>query len=250
MGETAREVLGIATRLRAGLDRCAGAGVVHSGQVSVIRVFVLDDHEIVRQGLLRLIDAQADMSVVGEAATAAEARTRAPLVGADVAVLDVRLPDGNGVEVCRDLRSQLPDLRCLMLTSFADDEALLDAITAGAAGYVLKEVRGVDLVGAIRTVAAGQSLLDVGSTARVRERLRRAEQQDTRLGLLTAQESAVLDLVGQGLSNREIADRMYLAEKTVKNYVSSLLAKIQVHGRTQAALYIAEQHRSHPGSRD
>lgn len=214
----------------------------------MIRVFVLDDHEIVRQGLLRLIDAQADMTVVGEAGSASEALARAPLVGADVAVLDVRLPDGNGVEVCRELRSRLPDLRCLMLTSFADDEALLHAITAGASGYVLKEIRGVDLVGAIRTVAIGRSLLDPGTTARVLERLRRAQQHDERLDLLTAQESAVLDLIGQGLTNREIADRMFLAEKTVKNYVSSLLAKIQVHGRTQAALYIAEQHRSHPSA--
>jgi len=212
----------------------------------VISVFVLDDHEIVRQGLLRLIDAQPDMTVVGEASTAGEALARAPLVGADVAVLDVRLPDGNGVEVCRELRSRLPDLRCLMLTSFADDEALLDAITAGASGYVLKEIRGVDLVGSIRSVAAGRSLLDPGTSARVLERLRRAQQQDGRLDLLTTQESAVLDLIGQGLTNREIADRMFLAEKTVKNYVSSLLAKIQVHGRTQAALYITEQHRSHP----
>jgi len=215
----------------------------------VIRVFVLDDHEIVRQGLLRLIDAQPDMTVVGEAATATEALVRAPLVSADVAVLDVRLPDGNGVEVCRELRSQLPDLRCLMLTSYADDEALLDAITAGAAGYVLKEIRCADLVGAIRTVAAGRSLLDPATTARVLDRLQRGERYDGRLELLTAQESAVLDLIGQGLTNREIADRMFLAEKTVKNYVSSLLAKIQVHGRTQAALYIAAQHQAQPLAR-
>jgi two-component system, NarL family, response regulator DevR len=212
----------------------------------VIRVFVLDDHEIVRQGLLRLIDGDSDMQVVGEAATAAEALARAPLVKADVAILDIRLPDGNGVEVCRELRSRQPGLACLMLTSYADDEALLDAITAGAAGYVLKEIRGVDLVGAVRTVASGRSLLDPATTTRVLDRLRQAEQHDGRLDLLTAQESAVLDLIGQGLTNREIADRMYLAEKTVKNYVSSLLAKIQVHGRTQAALYIADHRRAHP----
>ena len=215
----------------------------------MIRVFVLDDHEIVRQGLLRLIDSQPDMVVVGEAATAAEAIARAPLVQADVAVLDVRLPDGSGVEVCRELRSRQPGLAALMLTSYADDEALLSAITAGAAGYVLKEIRGVDLVGAVRTVAAGRSLLDPTTTTRVLERLRRAEAHDGRLDLLTAQETAVLELIGQGLTNREIADRMFLAEKTVKNYVSSLLAKIQVHGRTQAALYIAEQHRVHPPAR-
>ena len=207
---------------------------------------MLDDHEIVRQGLLRLIDGNADMQVVGEAATAAEALARGPLVKADVAILDIRLPDGNGVEVCRELRSRQPALACLMLTSYADDDALLNAITAGAAGYVLKEIRGVDLVGAIRTVASGRSLLDPATTTRVLDRLRQAEQHDSRLDLLTAQESAVLDLIGQGLTNREIADRMYLAEKTVKNYVSSLLAKIQVHGRTQAALYIADQRRAHP----
>ena len=212
----------------------------------MIRVFVLDDHEIVRQGLLRLIDGQADLAVVGEAASASEALHRAPLVAPDVAILDVRLPDGNGVEVCRELRSRQPSLRCLMLTSYADDEAVLAAITAGAAGYVLKEVRGVDLIGAIRTAASGHSLFDPAVTARVIERLNRREPHDARLDLLTAQESAVLDLIGEGLTNREIADRMYLAEKTVKNYVSSLLAKIQVHGRTQAALYIAEQRRSNP----
>ena len=210
---------------------------------------MLDDHEIVRQGLLRLIDSQPDMVIVGEAATAAEAIARAPLVHADVAVLDVRLPDGSGVEVCRELRSRQPGLAALMLTSYADDEALLSAITAGAAGYVLKEIRGVDLVGAVRTVAAGRSLLDPTTTTRVLERLRRAEAHDGRLDLLTAQETAVLELIGQGLTNREIADRMFLAEKTVKNYVSSLLAKIQVHGRTQAALYISEQHRVRPPTR-
>ena len=215
----------------------------------MIRVFVLDDHEIVRQGLLRLIDSQPDMVVVGEAGTAAEAIVRAPLVDPDVAVLDVRLPDGSGVEVCRELRSRQPGLAALMLTSYADDEALLAAITAGAAGYVLKEIRGVDLVGAVRTVAAGRSLLDPTTTTRALDRLRRAESHDGRLDLLTAQETAVLELIGQGLTNREIADRMFLAEKTVKNYVSSLLAKIQVHGRTQAALYIAEQHRVHPPAR-
>ena len=216
------------------------------GVITVIRVFVLDDHEIVRMGLLHLIEAQPDMQVAGEAATAAQALARCPLVAADVAVLDVRLPDGNGVEVCRELRSRQPGLACLMLTSYADDDALLSAIAAGAAGYVLKEIRGFDLVVAIRTVASGRSLLEPATATRVLDRLREPAQHDRRLDLLTTQESTVLDLIGQGLTNREIADRMFLAEKTVKNYVSSLLAKIQVHGRTQAALYIAEQHRDHP----
>ncbi|MEZ0447976.1 response regulator [Cellulomonas sp. ICMP 17802] len=211
-----------------------------------IRVFVLDDHEVVRQGLLRLIDADPDMTVVGEASTAHEALVRVPLCDADVALLDVRLPDGSGVEVCRELTATAPSVRCLMLTSYEDDEALLAAITAGAAGYVLKEIRGPQLLDSIRLVAAGRSLLDPATTARVLERLRVSQRHDARLDLLTAQESAVLDLIGEGLTNREIADRMFLAEKTVKNYISSLLAKIEVRGRTQAALFIAEQHRLHP----
>ena len=211
-----------------------------------IRVFVLDDHEVVRQGLQRLIDADPDMTVVGEAATAHEALARVPHADADVALLDVRLPDGSGVEVCRELASSAPRVRCLMLTSYEDDEALLAAITAGAAGYVLKEIRGPQLLDSIRLVAAGRDLLDPATTARVVERLRESRRHDARLDLLTAQESAVLDLIGEGLTNREIADRMFLAEKTVKNYISSLLAKLEVRGRTQAALFIAEQHRLHP----
>ncbi|WP_298460806.1 response regulator transcription factor [uncultured Cellulomonas sp.] len=209
-------------------------------------VFLLDDHEVVREGLIRLIDSQPDLVVVGEARTAREALVRAPGLQVDVAVLDVRLPDGDGVEVCRELRSQRPELACLMLTSFSDDEALLAAITAGAAGYVLKDIRGSDLVESIRAVAAGRTLLDAGSRARVLERLRVAQHQDERLDLLSAQERAILDLIGEGLTNRQIAQRMFLAEKTVKNYVSSLLAKIGVHGRTQAALFIAEERRAHP----
>jgi two-component system, NarL family, response regulator DevR len=211
----------------------------------MITVFVLDDHEVVRQGLIHLIDSQDDMHVVGEARTAAEALTRAPQLDVDVAVLDVRLPDGSGVEVCRELRSHRPELACLMLTSFADDEALLAAVTAGAAGYVIKDVRGLDLLQSIRTVATGRSLLDAGATRRVVQRLNRARHQDSRLELLSAQERAILELIGQGLTNRQIASRMFLAEKTVKNYVSSLLAKIQVHSRTQAALFIADQHVHH-----
>jgi len=208
-----------------------------------IRVFVLDDHEVVRQGLLRLIEADPDMTVVGEAATVAEALVRAPMAKADVALLDVRLPDGSGVEVCRELSSGEDHLRCLMLTSHEDDEALLAAITAGAAGYVLKEIRGPQLLDSIRAVAAGRSLIDPATKARVLERVRRSQGHDSRLDLLTPQESAVLELIGEGLTNREIAGRMFLAEKTVKNYISSLLAKLGVRGRTQAALFIAEQHR-------
>jgi DNA-binding NarL/FixJ family response regulator len=208
-----------------------------------IRVFVLDDHEVVRQGLLRLIDADPDMTVVGEAATVAEALVRAPMAKADVALLDVRLPDGSGVEVCRELSSGEDHLRCLMLTSHEDDEALLAAITAGAAGYVLKEIRGPQLLDSIRAVAAGRSLIDPATKARVLERVRQSQSHDSRLDLLTPQESAVLELIGEGLTNREIAGRMFLAEKTVKNYISSLLAKLGVRGRTQAALFIAEQHR-------
>ncbi|HEU4676611.1 MAG: response regulator [Motilibacteraceae bacterium] len=212
-----------------------------------IRVFLLDDHEIVRRGLAQLIDVQDDMEVVGEAGTATEAMHRAPTVHPDVAVLDVRLPDGNGVEVCRDLRSQLPGLACLMLTSFADDEALFDSIMAGASGYVLKEIRSGELIEAIRKVAAGRSLLDPGATARVLERLRKGEQQDARLATLTDQERAVLDLIGEGLTNREIGERLHLAEKTVKNYVTSLLAKLGLQRRTQAALYVNEaRHRGAP----
>lgn len=210
----------------------------------MIRVFLLDDHEVVRQGLLRLIDADPDMTVVGEASTVAEALVRAPVAKADVALLDVRLPDGSGVEVCRELSSSDSGLRCLMLTSYEDDEALLAAITAGAAGYVLKEIRGPQLLDSIRAVAAGRSLIDPATKARVLERVRESQGHDARLDLLTPQESAVLDLIGEGLTNREIAGRMFLAEKTVKNYISSLLAKLGVRGRTQAALFIAEQHRS------
>lgn len=215
----------------------------------MITVFVLDDHEIVRQGVLRLVDAQPDMQVVGEAKTAAEALVRVPLLPVDVAVLDVRLPDGNGVEVCRELRARDPELHCLMLTSFADDEALLAAVTAGAAGYVLKEIRGTALVDAVRAVAQGATLIDAATRRQAVERLHAGQRHDARLERLSAQERATLELVGEGLTNRQIARRMGLVEKTVKNYVSSILAKIEVQGRTQAALYIAEEHRAHPEQR-
>lgn len=209
-----------------------------------IRVFLLDDHEIVRRGLAQLISAQTDMEIVGEAGTLAEALTRAPLVNPHVAVLDVRLPDGSGVEACRDLRDRIPGLQALMLTSFADDEALFDAVMAGASGYVLKEIRSGDLVGAIREVAAGRSLLDPATTARVLDRVRRGRPRDERIATLTDQERSVLELIGEGLTNREIGQRMHLSEKTVKNYVTSLLAKLGVHRRTQAAIYVTEARRS------
>ena len=208
----------------------------------VIRVFLVDDHEVVRRGVAELLGGEADLQVVGEASTAAEALSRVPAVRPDVAVLDVRLPDGDGVTVCRELRSRLPELRCLMLTSFADDDALFDAIMAGAAGYVLKQIRGIDLVGAIRTVASGQSLLDPRTTARVLERMRSASAADPLTGL-SDQERTVLELIGGGLTNREIGERMFLAEKTVKNYVSHLLAKLGMQRRTQAAILATELRR-------
>jgi two-component system response regulator DevR len=205
-----------------------------------IKVFLLDDHEIVRRGLRELLEAAGDMDVVAEAGTAEEALRRIPATSPDVAVLDVRLPDGDGVQVCRDIRSRMPQVQCLMLTSYADDEALFDAIMAGASGYVLKQIRGTELVDAIRKVAAGQSLLDPNVTARVLERLRSGSGEDEK------QERRILDLLAEGLTNREIADRMYLAEKTVKNYVSNLLSKMGMQRRTEAAVYAArldERHR-------
>jgi DNA-binding NarL/FixJ family response regulator len=215
----------------------------------VIRVFLLDDHEVVRRGVADLLEAEPDVVVVGEAATAAEALSRVPAIRPDVAVLDVRLPDGDGVTVCRELRSQLPDLRCIMLTSFADDDALFDAIMAGATGYVLKQIRGNDLVGAIRTVASGQSLLDPRTTARVLDRMREtANRRRDPLATLTDQERVVLEHIGEGLTNRQIAQRMFLAEKTVKNYVSHLLAKLGMERRTQAAVLAAELRGAREGS--
>ena len=204
-----------------------------------IRVFLLDDHEVVRRGVRELleVDSQGEIEVVGEAGTADEALRRLPAVRPDVAVLDVRLPDGDGVEVCREIRSNHPEVRCLMLTSFADDEALFDAIMAGAAGYVLKQVRGHDLVDNVTRVAAGQSLLDPNVTATVLERLRRGPEEDPGAPHLTDQERKILDLLAEGLTNRQIGERLYLAEKTVKNYVSNLLMKLGMHRRTEAAVY-------------
>jgi DNA-binding NarL/FixJ family response regulator len=203
----------------------------------VIRVFVLDDHEVVRRGLRELLEAEDDMEVVGEAANAAEALIRIPLARPDVAVLDIRLPDGDGIEVCREIRSQPGGPACLMLTSFADDEALIAAVVAGASGYVLKEIRGGDLVVSVRRVAAGESLLDPVVTRRVIERLRSGPQEDERLSRLSDQERRVLALISEGMTNRQIAEQLYLAEKTVKNYVSNVLAKLGLQRRTEAAVF-------------
>lgn len=207
--------------------------------MAATRVFLLDDHEIVRRGLRELLEAEGDLVVAGEAGTAEEALTRIPSSRPDVAVLDVRLPDGDGVEVCREIRSSHPEVGCLILTSFADDEALFSAILAGAAGYVLKQVRGNDLVDAIRRVAQGQSLLDPTVTARVLERLRTPQTHDDDLGSLSEQERRILDLIAEGLTNRQIGERMYLAEKTVKNYVSNVLLKLGMSRRSEAAAYAA-----------
>jgi DNA-binding NarL/FixJ family response regulator len=204
-----------------------------------IKVFLLDDHEVVRRGLRDLLEADGDIEVVGEAGSADEALRRIPATKPDVAVLDVRLPDGNGVEVCRQLRSDNDGLSCLMLTSYADDEALFDSIMAGAAGYVLKQIRGNELVDAVRRVAAGQSLLDPSVTQQVLDRLRRGAEEDELLAGLTDQERRILEHLAEGLTNREIAERMFLAEKTVKNYVSNLLAKMGMQRRTEAAVYAA-----------
>jgi DNA-binding NarL/FixJ family response regulator len=213
----------------------------------MIRVFLLDDHEVVRHGLRDMLEREGDIEVVGESGLAVEATHRIPALRPDVAVLDARLPDGSGIDVCRDVRSVDPSIQALILTSFEDDEALFAAIMAGAAGYILKQIRGTDLVDAVRRVAAGQSLLDPAVTQRVLERIRRGPDQPDELRSLTEQERRILALVAEGLTNREIAARMFLAEKTVKNYVSSLLAKLGLERRTQAAvlaskLFNSERH--------
>ena len=217
-----------------------------------IRVFLVDDHEVVRRGLTDLLDAEPDISVIGDAGTVAHALVRGPALRPDVAVLDVRLPDGNGITVCRELRDQLPELVCLMLTSFDDEEALLDAIMAGAAGYVLKQIKGSDLVAAVRTVASGQSMLDPATTARLMHSLRTEPVAEPalspELASLSPRERDILALIGDGLTNREIGKRLYLSEKTVKNHISRLLAKLGVQRRVQAAVLASQL--DQPGSTD
>jgi len=204
-----------------------------------IAVFLLDDHEIVRRGVRDLLEAEPDIAVVGEAGTASSALARIPALRPDVAVLDVRLPDGDGISVCREIRSRMPEVACLMLTSFGDEEALLDAVMAGAAGYVLKQIRGTDLVGAVRTVAAGGSMLDPRAAGQLMARLRDKREEHDPLAALTAQERRILELIGEGLTNRQIGERLFLAEKTVKNYVSGLFSKLGIERRTQAAVLAA-----------
>jgi two-component system response regulator DevR len=207
-----------------------------------VRVFLLDDHEIVRRGIADLLETEPDITVVGEAGTAAEALRRIPAVQPDVAVLDARLPDGSGIDVCRDIRSSQPSVRCLILTSYDDEDAIFAAVMAGAAGYLLKQIRGTSLVDAIRQVAAGKSLLDPSVTERLLARLRDGHPRDERLASLTDREREILYLIAEGLTNRQIGERLFLAEKTVKNYVSAQLAKLGLQRRTQAAVYGA-QHR-------
>ncbi|GAA4614445.1 response regulator transcription factor [Saccharopolyspora hordei] len=217
------------------------------GSGAVTTVFLVDDHEVVRLGLVDLLDSEADLEVVGQAASAGEALTRIPTVRPDVAVLDVRLPDGNGVELCRELRSRLPGLQCLMLTSFSDKQALLDAMLAGAAGYVVKNIKGMELASAIRKVGAGGSLLTQQEATALVNKLRAELDGTSKLPELTGQERILLDCIRQGMTNRQIAERMFLAEKTVKNYVSRLLSKLGLQSRTQAAV-LATRLRHRPES--
>ena len=207
---------------------------------AALRVYLLDDHEVVRRGLKELLESEGDIVVVGESASAAEATRRIPAMRPDVAILDARLPDGSGIDVCRDVRSVDPSIAALILTSYDDDEALFAAIMAGASGYVLKQVRGNDLVETVRRVAGGQSMLDPAVTRQVLDRLRRGPDIDPAVAPLTPQETRLLELIGQGMTNRQIAEAMHLAEKTVKNYVSAVLAKLGLERRTQAAVFAAK----------
>ncbi len=211
-----------------------------------ISILLVDDHEIVRRGVKDLLEAEGDIDVVVQASSVEEA-TREEMPHVDVAVLDVRLPDGSGIEVCRWLKERDPSVGCLMLTSFSDDEAHFAAIMAGASGYVLKEIGASELVGAVRTVAAGGSLLDPTLVAQVRRRLKARAMEEERLESLSPQERRILEYVADGLTNRQIADEMFLAEKTVKNYVSNLLAKLGFSRRTEAAVFAARLERPHQG---
>jgi two-component system, NarL family, response regulator DevR len=207
-----------------------------------IRVYLLDDHDVVREGLRFLLERQEDIEVIGDSASAMEATARIPALRPDVAVLDGRLPDGSGIEVCRAVRAVDPTIRALILTSYDDDEALFAAIMAGASGYVLKQVRGSDLIDTVRRVAAGQSMLDPAVTAQVLERVRSGPKVDPSLEQLTPQEQRILELIGEGMTNRQIGTTLFLAEKTVKNYVSSMLAKLGLSSRTQAAIFATKHH--------
>jgi DNA-binding NarL/FixJ family response regulator len=205
--------------------------------VMTIRLFLLDDHELVREGIRSLLEGDEEIEVVGEAATAAEALTRIPLAKPDVAILDVRLEEGNGIEVCREVRSHMPGLACLMLTSYADDEALYASVMAGAAGYVLKQVKARDLIEDVKKVAGGASLMDPRAVARVVERISNPPTPNPELKALSPQEGRLLDLIAEGKTNRQIAEAMFLSEKTVKNYMTGLLAKLKMNSRTEAAIY-------------
>lgn len=217
-----------------------------------LKVMLVDDHEIVRQGLRALLEAEGDIEVVAEASGGTSAVSLASAHQPDVVVMDVRMPDGSGVEACRAIRDERPDAQVIMLTSFSDDDALFNSIMAGAAGFVLKQIRGRDLVDAIRTVASGKSLLDPGVTKRVLERLRKArfDEKDPKLARLSPQEERILEMVGEGLTNKEIAERIHLSDKTVKNYVSTILHKLDVARRAEAASYIARAKATHPPSND
>ncbi|MEB3981537.1 response regulator transcription factor [Mycobacterium sp. 663a-19] len=206
----------------------------------MVKVFLVDDHEVVRRGLADLLASDPDLEVIGDAGSVSEAMVRIPAAKPDVAVLDVRLPDGNGIELCRDLLSEIPGLRCLMLTSFTSDEAMLEAILAGASGYVVKDIRGMELAQAIKDVGAGKSLLDNRAAAALMAKLRGAAEHNDPLSGLTERERTLLALLSEGLTNRQIAARMFLAEKTVKNYVSRLLAKLGMERRTQAAVFASK----------
>jgi len=206
----------------------------------MVKVFLVDDHEVVRRGLAGLLASDPELEIVGEAGSVSEAKARIPALKPDVVVLDVRLPDGNGIELCRDLVSEHPDLRCLMLTSFTSDEAMLEAILAGASGYVVKDIKGMELAQAIKEVGAGKSLLDNRAAAALMAKLHGAAEREDPLSGLTEQERTLLTLLSEGLTNRQIAARMFLAEKTVKNYVSRLLAKLGMERRTQAAVFASK----------
>jgi DNA-binding NarL/FixJ family response regulator len=211
----------------------------------MVTVYLVDDHEVVRRGLIDLLSVDPDLDVIGQAGSVTQALAQIPALKPDVAVLDVRLPDGNGIELCRDLLSRMPNLRCLMLTSFTSDEAMLDAILAGASGYVVKDIKGMELARAIKDVGAGRSLLDNRAAAALMAKLRGAAERSDPLSGLTEQERILLGLLGEGLTNKQIAARMFLAEKTVKNYVSRLLAKLGMERRTQAAVFVSKLDQNH-----